>query len=449
VDGYVVVFACLLVPAGACADRLGRKGTLLTGLAIFTAGTAVCAAAPTVAVLLAGRVVAGVGAAAVLPTTLALLVGAVGPARRARQVAVWASMTGVAAVLGNVGGGAAVQTGSWRALFAAAVPLALLALVAVARVAPRPPPRRRRLAVTAGLLFTGGCLALLYALVSAPGSGWTGVRTLGGFAVAAVALAGWVARELRGRAVLLDPRLFRVRGLRAGALGMAVVFAGMFGLMYVNGQYLQYAKGYSVLGAGVRLLPMAAALWLAPRATAPVARRWGPRAAVGVGLGLLAAGLFGASFAGADTPYAWYAVCVTVVAAGCGTATPPLSDEVLASVAADRAGLGSGLQSVARELGSAFGIAVVGSVLNARFAAELPAGLRGPGAPSTVAAARLRTADPATLRAVVTGFSHAMSAGLRTVAAAVLVAAVLVLHWLPARRCRPGLGHRAHPTDRP
>ncbi|HWN31817.1 MAG TPA: MFS transporter [Pseudonocardia sp.] len=442
VDGYVVVFACLLVPAGALADRLGRKGTLLVGLAIFAGGTAVCAAAPGVAVLLAGRVIAGVGAAAVLPTTLALLVGAAAPGQRPRQVAVWASMTGLAAVLGNVGGGAAVQAGSWRALFAAVVPLALLALAAVAKVAPRPPRRRRPLAVTAGLLFTVGCLALLYGLVSAPESGWTGVRTVGGFAVAAVALAGWVGRELRGRAALLDPRLFRVPALRAGALGMAVVFAGMFALMYVNGQYLQYAKGYSVLGAGVRLLPMAAALWLAPRATAPVARRWGPRVAVGLGLGLLATGLFGASFAGAATPYAWYALCATVVAAGCGTATPPLSDGVLASVPADRAGLGSGLQSVARELGSAFGVAVVGSVLNARFAAALPAGLRGPGAPSTVAAARLRTADPAALHAVVTGFSQAMSAGLRTVAAAVLVVAVLVLHWLPGRPRSPRAGGR-------
>ena len=174
VDGYVVVFACLLVPAGALADPLGRKGTLLTGLAVLTVGTGVCAAAPSVAVLLVGRVVAGVGAAAVLPTTLALLVGAAEPARRPRQVAVWASMTGVAAVLGNVGGGAAVQAGSWRALFTGAVPLALLALAAVARVAPRPPRQRRPLAVTAGLLFTAGCLAVLYALVSAPESGWTG-----------------------------------------------------------------------------------------------------------------------------------------------------------------------------------------------------------------------------------------------------------------------------------
>ena len=431
VDGYVVVFACLLVPAGALADRLGRKGTLLTGLAIFAGGTAVCAVAPGVSVLLAGRMVAGVGAAAVLPTTLALLVGAASPAHRPRQVAIWASMTGIAAVLGNVGGGAAVQAGSWRALFAAAVPLALLAMAVVARVAPRLPRRRRPLAVTAGVLFTTGCLALLYALVSAPEAGWTGVRAVGGFAVAAVALGGWVWRELRGRVALLDPRLFRVPALRAGTLGMAVVFAGMFGLMYVNGQYLQYAKGYSVLGAGVRLLPMAAALWLAPRATAPIARRRGPRAAVGLGLGLLTTGLLGASFAGPTTPYAWYALCATVVAAGCGTATPPLSDGVLASVPADRAGLGSGLQGVARELGSAFGIAVVGSVLNARFAAALPAGLRGPGAPSTVVEARLRTTDPATLHAVMTGFSHAMSAGLRTAAAAVAVAAALVLHWLP------------------
>jgi MFS family permease len=434
VDGYVVVFACLLVPAGALADRVGRKGALLAGMAIFAGGTAVCAAAPSVAVLVCGRVIAGVGAAAVLPTTLALLVGSATARHRPRLIAVWASMTGVAAVLGNVGGGAAVQLGSWRALFLIAAPLALVAMLCAARVTPRPPRQPRPIAVVSSLLLTAGCLALLYGLVSAPGSGWTGASTLGGFGASVLLLGGWLNHDLRAEHTLLDPRLFGVPTLRAGTLGMAVVFAGMFGLMYVNGQYLQYAKGYSVLGAGVRLLPMAAGLWLAPRATVPIVRRFGPRTAVSLGLAALAVGLLGASFADSATPYPWYALCATVIAAGGGLATPPLSNGVLSALSADRVGLGSGLQSVARELGSALGVAVVGSVLNARFAAALPAALRGTPAPSTVAAARARTSDPATLHAVVTGFSHAMSAGLRTVAALVVVAGVLVVHWLPRGR---------------
>uniref|UniRef100_UPI000AF9DCF1 MFS transporter n=1 Tax=Streptomyces albus TaxID=1888 RepID=UPI000AF9DCF1 len=146
VDGYVVVFACLLIPAGALADRAGRKGTLLAGMGVFTAGCLLCAPAPHVGVLIAGRAISGVGAAAVLPTTLALLVDGVPARRRPRAVAAWAAMTGLAAVLGNVGGGAAIQYGSWRSLFWYPVPLAVAALAlawAAAPVVPRHPPPAR------------------------------------------------------------------------------------------------------------------------------------------------------------------------------------------------------------------------------------------------------------------------------------------------------------------
>ncbi|MCU1663105.1 MAG: transporter [Pseudonocardia sp.] len=436
VDGYVVVFACLLVPAGAVADRFGRKGTLLCGMAIFAAGTAICALAPSVAVLISGRVIAGVGAAAVLPTTLALLLGSGTPAERPRLIAVWASMTGVAAVLGNLGGGAAVQTGSWRALFAVTTPLAVVALAASARVAPRPPRHQRKIAVTGSLLLTAGCVALLVGLTSAP-AGWTAPEVLAGLGAAVLLLGAWTVYELHSEHPVLDPRLFSIPVVRASALGMAVVFVGMFGLMYVNGQYLQYAKGYSVLGAGLRLLPMAAALWVAPRATVPVFRRFGARVTVGLGLAALAAGLFGASFVDSATPYPWYALCIVMIALGCGTATPPLSDGIMSSIPADRAGTGSGLQSVTRELGSALGVAIVGSILDARFTAVLPAVLQTPDAPSTVAAARTLTTDPAVLREVVSAFSQAMSAGLRTAAVVVLVIGALVIAWLP-RRFRQG-----------
>jgi MFS family permease len=431
VDGYVVVFACLLVPAGAVADRFGRKGTLLCGMAIFAGGTAVCAVAPTVAVLICGRVIAGVGAAATLPTTLALLVGSVDAGQRPRQIAVWASMTGVAAVLGNVGGGAAVQFGSWRTLFAVVIPLALVALAAAARVAPRQPHHRRRISVRSSLLFTGGCVALMYGLASVAASGVGSAEVLAGLGAAALLLGIWTVRERRAEHPLLDPRLFAIPAVRAGTLGMAVVFVGMFGLMYVNGQYLQYAKGYTVLDAGLRLLPMAAALWIAPRATLPVLRRLGSPATVGIGLTTLAAGLIGASFVGPATPYPWYAVCIVLIAAGCGTATPPLSGGIMAALPSDRAGTGSGLQSVARELGSALGVAVVGSVLNARFTTLLPPALRTPDAPSTVAAAHQHTADAAVLHDVAAAFTTAMSAGLRTAAAIVVVLGIAVVAWLP------------------
>ncbi|MFD4630947.1 MFS transporter [Streptomyces sp. NPDC058284] len=438
VDGYVLFFACLLIPGGALADRLGRKRVLTAGMGLFTAGCVLCAVAPGIGAVIAGRVVSGVGAAAVLPTTLALMVGGAPAHRRPRLVAVWASMTGLAAVLGNVGGGAALQTGSWRALFWCVVPLALAALVLVVAFSPAPPRHDRPVSMVSAGLLTAGFLALLSGIVSGPQAGWGSARVLGGFGAAAVLLAAWTGSELRRAHPMLDPRLFTVPVVRAGAVGMALVFVGMFGLFYVNGQYLQYAKGYSPLGAGLRLLPMAGALLLAPRCAVALERRTGPRATLGIGLAVLAAGLGTVSLVGPDTPYGLYALGATLTAAGCGLTTPLLSHGMMSALPAHRAGVGSGLQSLARELGSALGVAVSGSVVTAVFTTGLPAPLRGPDAPTTVPAAEQRLADqgltaPELRHAVVTDFTASLDTAMRVLAVLVVAVGALVVAWYPRR----------------
>ncbi|MCK7626859.1 MFS transporter [Streptomyces sp. RS10V-4] len=436
VDGYVVVFACLLVPAGAVADRRGRKGVLLCGMAVFVAGSAVCAAAPHVGVLIAGRMLSGVGAAAVLPSTLALLVDGLADGPRRRAIAVWAAMTGLAAVLGNVGGGAAIQYGSWRALFVCVVPVALGALVLVAVVAPRAARHPGPVAPVAAVLFTGGFLALLNGIVSGPQDGWLSPWVLGSLAAAGLLLAGWARRELRSARPLLDPRVFARPAVRAGAAGMAVLFLGMFGLFYLNGQYLQYAKGYGPFGAGVRLLPMAAALLAGPRCGLLLERWCGRRGAVAGGMLVLAAGLATVSAADATTPYALYAAGAGLTALGCGTATPLLSHAMMAALPPEQAGVGSGLQSLTRESGSALGIAVTGTLTAAVFTARLPEPLAGPDAPTTVAAAQAALrglpGGGAGLRtAVVTAFTDGLHVATLVLAAGVAVAAGAVFRWMP------------------
>ncbi|MFI7104489.1 MFS transporter [Streptomyces sp. NPDC050161] len=430
VDGYVVLFACLLIPGGALADRIGRKGTLLGGMALFTAGCALCATAPGVDVVIAGRMLSGVGAAAVLPTTLALLVDGAPPERRPKLVAVWASMTGMAAVLGNVGGGAALETGSWRALFWCVVPPAVLALILVARCAPAQPPRDRPVSPLSAALLTAGFLALLAGVVAAPQQGWGSPRVIGAFAGACLLLGGWVRYELRHPRPMLDPRLFTLPAVRAGALGMVLVFVGMFGLFYVNGQYLQYVKGYSPLGAGLRLLPMAAALLLAPRAAVRLEARLGPRRTVACGLLVLAAGPATVATVGVHTPYALYALGATLTAAGCGLATPLLSHAMLSALPAHRAGVGSGLQSLARELGSALGAALSGTLVAAVFVTRLPPRLRGPDAPTTVAAAE-RAAGGASHPAVLTAFTDALDVTMTVLTLVIVAVGALVVLWYP------------------
>ncbi|MEU6673898.1 MFS transporter [Streptomyces sp. NPDC046925] len=434
VDGYVVIFACLLLPAGALADRRGRKGTLLCGMGVFALGAVICAAAPHITVLIAGRMISGAGAAAVLPTTLALLVEGLPDQARRKAVGVWASMTGLAAVLGNVGGGAAIEYGSWRTLFLCLIPLSLCALLLVAAVTPVTARRPSPAAPLAGALLTAGFLALLYAIVCGPQSGWSAPPVLAACTAAVVLLAAWARHELRAREPLLDPRLFARPTVRAGAVGMATLFAGMFGLFYLNGQYLQYAKGYGPLEAGLRLLPMAAALLAGPRLGLLLERLCGRRGTVLIGMLVLAAGLCVVSMADAHTPYALYALGAALTALGCGTASPLLSHAVMSELPPERAGTGSAVQSLARELGSAVGIAVTGTVTTSVFTARLPSRLPGPGRPTTVAEAASRTSDAHLREAAVDAFTAGLHTATLALAAAITLVAFAVARWLPPGR---------------
>ncbi|WP_016905899.1 MFS transporter [Streptomyces xiaopingdaonensis] len=438
VDGYLLTFACLLLPAGALADRLGRKGVLLVGLGLFTLGNLACAAAPHVGALIAGRALSGAGAAAVLPTTLALLVHERTGAERSRAVAVWASMTGLAAVLGNVGGGAALELGSWRALFLTVTPLACGALLLVAALAPAVPRTPRPVSWPGAVLLTGAVAALLYAVVSGPQQGWGSAPVLCAFAAAAFLGPAWAGSELRARHPLLDPALLTSPRVLAAAAGMALLFTGMFGLFLLNGQYLQYVQGAGPLGAGVRLLPMAAALLAGPRCGLLLRRLLGDGAAAAGGMLVLAAGLAVVSRIDPHTPYALYACGAVLTALGCGIATPVFSEAMVSALPGERAGAGSGLQSLTRELGSAFGIAVTGSLVTAGFTARLPERLTGEPVPTTVPAARARATEAGAGEALDPGILAAFTGAVHT--ATLVLAAGIALAALPVGR---GVRHRA------
>ncbi|MGW4702302.1 MFS transporter [Streptomyces sp. NPDC004285] len=399
VDAYVIVFAGLLIPAGALGDRRGRKGVLLAGLALFAAGAAVSALATSPALLIAGRGVSGAGAACVMPATMSILVRLAGPERRAGALASWTLAVGLGGLAGNAGGGAVGQFLSWRALFWLMVPLAAVLAWTVAVTVPRterspdgrPDPRGT-------LLLVAALVALLAGVIEGPALGWTSPRILALFA-AGTALTGlftWYA--LRSPAALLDPRVFRSRRLRAAVLGTAAGFFGLFSLFYVNAQYLQYVKGYGPALTGLAIVPLTIGMALFPK----VATRWqaasGPRPAVATGLLLIGAGLLAVSTAGADTPYALYACLLLVISAGTGLCMPALTVGVVTSLPAEQAGLGSGLGTSAREIGAALGVAVTGTVL-AAHGADARAG----------------------------SFADAMSPALRTAGAVVLAVTVLVV----------------------
>ncbi|WP_460439135.1 MFS transporter [Amycolatopsis stemonae] len=421
VDTYVIVFACLVIPGGAAGDRCGRKGVLLAGLGLFAAGALLSAVAPDVVLLLAGRALTGVGAAAVLPNSLAVLLHAVPAERQPATIATWASMTGIGGVAGNVGGGLVLTAGSWRWLFAAAVPAALVAAALVARVAPVSSRHDRRLDPLAAVLLVGASVALLAGIVQGPEAGWGSTVVLTGFACAAVLFTAWVLAELRAEHPLLDPRLFRIARLRSACLGMTTVFFGMFALFYVNASFLQYAKGFGVLGTGLGIIPLTVPMILGGRHVGLLTRRIGLDATVALAFAFVVGGLLGLSTSDTQTSYAAYAAWLLVTGIGVTLALPTLSGVIAGSLPPEQAGVGTGLQATTREFGSALGVAVIGTVLTGRFAAALPPDVRGA---HTVAEALARTGRA---HEVVAAFVSGADAGLRVVGVAVLVLGGLVV----------------------
>jgi len=414
VDLYVIVFACLVIPGGAAGDRFGRKGVLTAGLILFAAGAALSAAAPTVAVLLAGRALTGVGAAAVLPNTLAILLHAAPPERHGATIATWASMTGIGGVLGNVGGGAVLEAGSWRWLFVAALTAALVLAVLVARVAPVSSRHERRLNPLNALLLVTASIALLLGIVQGPEQGWGSALVLASFIAAVLLFALWTARELHATHPLLDPRLFRIAPLRRACLGMTAIFFGMFALFYVNASFLQYAKGYGVLRTGVAILPMTLPIIVGARHVGRLSARIGIDATVALAFACVGAGLLALSTAGQHTPYLQYGAALVLTGTGVALALPTLSAAIARSLPREQAGVGAGLQATTREFGSALGVAVIATVVTGRFSA----------AEHVHTVAQALTIAPRS--GVVAAYVSSTDVGLRVIAVAVLALGALV-----------------------
>ncbi|MGW7254085.1 MFS transporter [Streptomyces sp. NPDC054834] len=363
VDAYVIAFAGLLIPAGALGDRYGRKGALLTGLALFAAGAGTSALATDPAVLIAGRGLSGAGAALITPATLSILVHLAAPEHRARTMASWTLAVGLGGAAGNLGGGLVGQFLSWRALFAAMVPLAALLALAVAVTTPRTDrAARSNLDPLGTLLLTAGLVALLFGIIEGPAHGWTSARILGAFAAGALLVAAFTAHALRSPAPLFDPRVFVSPRLRSATLGTATGFFGLFSLFYVNSQYLQEVHGFGAALTGVAIMPLTVGMALVPKLAARWAAR--PRPVVGTGLALIGLGLLGASTADAGTPYWTWACWLLVISVGTGLSMPALTLGVVSSLPPHQAGLGSGLGTSAREIGAALGVAVTGTVLS-------------------------------------------------------------------------------------
>ena len=374
IDSYALVFAGLLLPAGAIGDRYGRKGALLAGLVIFIAGALWSAYSNDPTMLIIARGSMGIGAALVMPATLSIIVSVFAPGDRAKAIAVWSGFAGAGGAIGIIGGGLLLEKFWWGSVFFINVPLALLAALLIAAMVPTSRDEHETpLDPIGSLLSIAGLGSLVYAIIEGGEAGWTSGTTIGFFVAAAVFLAGWVSWENRTANPMLEPALFKRVPFSLGSLTISAGFAVMFGMFFLITQYFQFVQGHSPLQAGIRNLPFALTMVVvAPRSPA-LAERLGKRGAITVGLLIQAVGFFLVAFSAVDTPYVLTAIGLVLMAGGMALLMPPASEAIVSSLPPSKAGVGSAWNDATREIGGALGIAVLGTIYSSRYRSDIAA----------------------------------------------------------------------------
>lgn len=364
-NAYTLVFASLLLTAGALGDRFGAKRIFISGFALFTAASLVCGLAGSITVLIAGRIVQGVGAALCVPASLAL-VSASFPdaAARARAVSIWAGVGGLALATGPVVGGVMVDRFGWPSIFFLNLPLGLLGLWLTLAYAPPGSPTPDR-----GLDLVGQVLAIIapggltFGFVESGQFGWTHPLVVTGFGVFAVAGALFLLTEARSADPMLPLSLFRAPAVGPACLvGLLTNFA-YYGLMFILSLFFQAAKGYSPLATGLAFLPMTALVTIANLVAGALTARFGPRLPMVLGQALAAFGYFALAGTNAETSYT--IIVGPLLAAGVGVAltVPSMTAAVLANVEKRRTGIASGALNAARQTGGVIGVGVFGSLV--------------------------------------------------------------------------------------
>ena len=366
VNAYTLAFAVLLLTGSSLGERFGRRRMLLVGVTVFTLGSAVAALSPDAAVLIAARMVQGVGAAVMTPLTLTILSAAVAPERRGMALGIWGAVGGLAVALGPVVGGAVVQGISWKWIFWLNVPIGL-ALLPMARLRLDESHGAARALDLRGLVLAStGLFGVVFGLVRANALGWTSPTVLAAIAGGAAVLAGFVAWELRSPVPMLPMHLFRSRGFSAANAASFFMYFGMFGAVFLLAQFLQFAQHESPLQAGLRILPWTAMPILVAPVAGSLSDRVGGRIVVVTGLVLLAGGLlWNATMLSTGVSYLSLVPAFVMAGVGMGLFVAPVANTVLSSVQPDQEGVASGATNAIRELGGVFGIAVLSAVFSA------------------------------------------------------------------------------------
>ncbi|MFJ7131044.1 MFS transporter [Streptomyces sp. NPDC098101] len=429
INAYSLVQSGLLLTAGNAADRYGRKKLLAAGLALFGLGSLAAGLADSTAQLIAARAGMGVGGALLMTTTLAVVMQIFDDSERVKAIALWATVSSLGFAAGPLIGGAILNHFWWGMIFLINIPVALVGLIAVVKLVPESKnPQGERPDLVGALLSTVGMTAAVYAIITGPEHGWASAEVLVPAGIGVAVLAAFARWELHVPHPMLDMHFFRNQKFVGAVAGAILVMFGLGGSLFLLTQHLQFVLGYEPLEAGLRMAPLALTVvalnltGVGPR----IVVKLGTASAVAVGMTLVAAGLASIALVGGGTHSGYGGMLLGLVLMGVGLAVsnPAMANAIMSAIPPEKAGVGAGVNGTLAEFGNGLGVAVLGAVLNARFAAlvtvtasSLPAALAAAGSD----AERARVSD-----AFASGLQTSQLVGAIAVLAGGLLAAALL-----------------------
>jgi EmrB/QacA subfamily drug resistance transporter len=376
-DSYVLVLAGLLMLGGSIGDRYGRRNWMTVGLVIFGAGSIFGALASNIEQLIIARGVQGLGAALVLPATLSILTNVFERDERPKAIAIWTAVGGLGIGLGPAVGGYLVDRWDWSAAFWIHVPVIAAALIGQIFVPESRDPRNIGLDIKGAFAATFGITALVYGIIQGSEAGWTSIEIVGSFALAAVLLVTFAQVERTAEYPMLPLHFFKQKDFSGAVLVLGLAFFSAIVVFFFLVQYFQLIQGRSPFETGLMVLPNAGAIVLAAGIAQWALPKFGPRSIVSIGVSIMTLGVVLFTTVDEATAALSSISYIMVFGFGFGLASQPLTDTVMAAVPIEDAGIGSAVNDVSRELGSALGIAILGSIVSSFYRSNIETELAG------------------------------------------------------------------------
>jgi EmrB/QacA subfamily drug resistance transporter len=442
-DAFALTLAALLLPMGALGDRFGRRRMMLIGFAVFVGAALWATWAGSIGELIAARALGGVGAAMFFPGTLATLTATMSDERRGTAIGLWAASASLGGTIGSLVAGGLIEVFWFGSVFLVTAIAGTVVGTMTWRFVPETnDPAHANIDPAGAVLSLIGVGGLVFAITEGPIKGWTDPLTLAGFAAAVIGLGGFAWWELRTARPLLDLRLFRRRGFATGTASIFIQYMVVFGYFFVAAQYLAFVSGYGPFKIAAALLPVGILLPFMSTKAPSWAERYGRGPVGAVGLALMAAGCFAFATIDTTTAYLWFAAALTVFGAGMGLAAPPATEAIVEALPRAQQGVASATNDVARELGGAIGIALLGSALTSGYrrsidgSAVIPvefASVIRDSAPAGLSVAE-RSPDPvAIISAVRTSVTHGFSQSMLLAGVVLVVGTAYVALRTPPR----------------